>query len=164
MWTVKTLIRPGGCPGWSEASLGTHAILLLSWGSYVLNSSARVRFYGLIRFRLRVNKVEHAVVVLQSRLQSRYTSRQQPDENVIYSGWNERTSNRMSGKPEVHKFPFRGQDKFDKRELSPLRRIFYVNANMYTTAGWFKMRNLVPCRMHLGVREYTYWKWQQFSV
>ena len=28
------LIRLGGCPGWSESSLGTHAILLvLSWGS-----------------------------------------------------------------------------------------------------------------------------------
>ena len=31
--TAKTLIRLGGCPGWSESSLGTHAILLvLSWG------------------------------------------------------------------------------------------------------------------------------------
>ena len=37
MRTVKTLIRLGGCPGWSESSLGTHAILLvLSWsGSFV---------------------------------------------------------------------------------------------------------------------------------
>ena len=33
MWTVKILIRLGGCPGWSEFSLGAHAILLvLSWG------------------------------------------------------------------------------------------------------------------------------------
>ena len=32
--TAKTLIRLGGCPGWSESSLGAHAILLvLSWGS-----------------------------------------------------------------------------------------------------------------------------------
>ena len=31
--TAKTLIRLGGCPDWSEYSLGTHAILLvLSWG------------------------------------------------------------------------------------------------------------------------------------
>ena len=31
---AKTLIRLGGCPGWSEYSLGAHAILLvLSWGS-----------------------------------------------------------------------------------------------------------------------------------
>ena len=30
----RRLIRLGGCPGWSESSLGTHAILLvLSWGS-----------------------------------------------------------------------------------------------------------------------------------
>ena len=29
MWTVKTLIRLGGCPGWSESSLGAHAILLV---------------------------------------------------------------------------------------------------------------------------------------
>ena len=28
MQTAKTLIRLGGCPGWSESSLGTHAILL----------------------------------------------------------------------------------------------------------------------------------------
>ena len=33
MWTAKTLIRLGGCPGWSESLLGAHAILLvLSWG------------------------------------------------------------------------------------------------------------------------------------
>ena len=33
MWTAKTLIRVGGFPGWSESSLGAHAILLvLSWG------------------------------------------------------------------------------------------------------------------------------------
>ena len=33
MQTAKTLIRSGGCPGWSESSLGAHAILLvLSWG------------------------------------------------------------------------------------------------------------------------------------
>ena len=33
MWTPKTLIRLGRCPGWSESLLGAHAILLvLSWG------------------------------------------------------------------------------------------------------------------------------------
>ena len=33
MWTARILIRLGGCPGWSESSLGAHAILLvLSWG------------------------------------------------------------------------------------------------------------------------------------
>ena len=38
MRTVKTLIRLGGCPGWSESSLGARAsLLVLSWGgSYVL--------------------------------------------------------------------------------------------------------------------------------
>ena len=38
MRTVKTLIRLGRCPGWSESSLGVHAsLLVLSWGgSYVL--------------------------------------------------------------------------------------------------------------------------------
>ena len=29
MRTAKTLIRLGGCPGWSESSLGAHAILLV---------------------------------------------------------------------------------------------------------------------------------------
>ena len=33
MRTAKTLIRLGGCPGWSESLLGAHAVLLvLSWG------------------------------------------------------------------------------------------------------------------------------------
>ena len=38
MRTAKTLIRLGGCPGWSESSLGAHATLLvLSWsGSNVV--------------------------------------------------------------------------------------------------------------------------------
>ena len=37
MWTAKTLIRLGGCPGWSESSLGAHAILLvLSWGGSIM--------------------------------------------------------------------------------------------------------------------------------
>ena len=36
MRTTKSLIRQGGCPGWSESSLGAHAIL--SWGgSFVDN-------------------------------------------------------------------------------------------------------------------------------
>ena len=37
-WTqVKTLIRLGGCPGWSKSSLGAHVILLvLSWGGSFL--------------------------------------------------------------------------------------------------------------------------------
>ena len=44
MWTSKTLIRPGGCPGWSECLLGDNAILLvLSWGgSFVFIPSVRV--------------------------------------------------------------------------------------------------------------------------
>ena len=34
MWTAKTLVRLGGCPGGSESLLGAHATLLvLSWGS-----------------------------------------------------------------------------------------------------------------------------------
>ena len=33
MQTAKTAIRLGGCPGWSESSVGTNVILLvLSWG------------------------------------------------------------------------------------------------------------------------------------
>ena len=44
MRTVNTLIRLGGCPGWSESSLGTHVILLvLTWcGSYVFYCSELV--------------------------------------------------------------------------------------------------------------------------
>ena len=40
--TAKTLIRLGGCPGWSESSLGAHTILLdLSWGGSIIASSPR---------------------------------------------------------------------------------------------------------------------------
>ena len=40
MRTAKTLIRLGGCPGWSESSLDAHAILLvLSWGGSFINSN-----------------------------------------------------------------------------------------------------------------------------
>ena len=36
--TTKTLIRLGGCPGWSESSLGEHVILLVlsCGGSYMI--------------------------------------------------------------------------------------------------------------------------------
>ena len=40
MQTAKTLIRLGGCPGWSESLLGAHAILVLSWGGLFLPKSA----------------------------------------------------------------------------------------------------------------------------
>ena len=37
MQIEKTLIRLGGCPGWSESSLGAQVILLvLSWGGSIL--------------------------------------------------------------------------------------------------------------------------------
>ena len=37
---VKTLIRMGGCPGWSESSLGAQVILfVLSWGGSVVSDS-----------------------------------------------------------------------------------------------------------------------------
>ena len=41
--TVKTLIRLGGCPGWSESSLGAKVILLvLSWGGSCISFRQRV--------------------------------------------------------------------------------------------------------------------------
>ena len=52
MRTVKTLIRLGGCPGWSETLLGAHAILLvLSWGGSVIGFwwSLIVAFIGTIK-------------------------------------------------------------------------------------------------------------------
>ena len=40
--TAKTLTRLGGCPGWSESSLDTHATLLvLSWGGSFTTISAQ---------------------------------------------------------------------------------------------------------------------------
>ena len=45
MWTAKTLIRLGRCPGWSESLLGAHAILLvLSWGGSFEYSSYSLSF------------------------------------------------------------------------------------------------------------------------
>ena len=44
MRTAKTLIKLGGCPGWSESLLGTHAIsLVLSWCSSFYQSSKHGR-------------------------------------------------------------------------------------------------------------------------
>ena len=59
MWTVKTLIRLGGCPGWSESSLGAHAILLvLSWGSsFVIVSWLLLPFSALFHLSSQVNVV-----------------------------------------------------------------------------------------------------------
>ena len=34
MQTAKTLIRLGGCPGWTESLLGAHAKFILSWGGW----------------------------------------------------------------------------------------------------------------------------------
>ena len=46
MRTAKTQIRLGGCTGWSESSLGAHAVLLvLSWGgSYLFRGGGRRHF------------------------------------------------------------------------------------------------------------------------
>ena len=47
MRTAKTLIRLGGCPGWSESSLGAHAILLvLSWGGSNKNTNQDYLYNG----------------------------------------------------------------------------------------------------------------------
>ena len=46
MRTVKTLIRLGGCPGWSESSLGAHAILLvLSLGGSYSRTNVDITTY-----------------------------------------------------------------------------------------------------------------------
>ena len=52
MQTVKTLIRLGRCPDWSESSLGAHAISwVLSWcGSFVNQASATVNFHKYHNF------------------------------------------------------------------------------------------------------------------
>ena len=47
MRTVKTLIRMGGCPGWSKSSLGTQTILLvLSWGGSTVSYSSHIFIFG----------------------------------------------------------------------------------------------------------------------
>ena len=53
--TAKTLIRLGGCPGWSESSLGAHILLVLSCFSSLVwfqvchaNPSERARFIRCI--------------------------------------------------------------------------------------------------------------------
>ena len=46
--TAKTLVRLGGCPGWSESSLGAHAILLVlsCAGSYRRCRGATITEHG----------------------------------------------------------------------------------------------------------------------
>ena len=66
MRTVKTLIRLGRCPGWSESSLGAHAILLvLSWGgSYVkAQRLALISFHISLWFQLNEKNTELALFV-----------------------------------------------------------------------------------------------------
>ena len=49
MRTAKTLIRLGGCPGWSEPSLGAHVILFVLWccGSF-FKYLHRTKLYSII--------------------------------------------------------------------------------------------------------------------
>ena len=59
--TAKTLIRLGGCPGWSESSLGTKVILFVfSWGGskcFFLESTyaAHIHFITFFTFRIEPN-------------------------------------------------------------------------------------------------------------
>ena len=59
--TAKTLIRLGGCPGWSKSSLGTKVILLvLLWGGskcFFLESTyaAHIHFITFFTFRIERN-------------------------------------------------------------------------------------------------------------
>ena len=59
--TAETLIRLGGCPGWSESSLGTKVILLvLSWGGskcFFLESTyaAHMHFITFFTFPIEPN-------------------------------------------------------------------------------------------------------------
>ena len=58
MWTAKTLIRLGGCPGWSESPLGVQAILLvLSWDGSNLSQECYVyhSWIGFIRINMESN-------------------------------------------------------------------------------------------------------------
>ena len=54
--TAKTLIRLGGCPGWSESSLGTKVILLvLSWGGPESTYATHIHFITFLTFRIEPN-------------------------------------------------------------------------------------------------------------
>ena len=56
MRTAKTLIRLGGCPGWSESLLGAHATLLVlsRGGSYhtEFGNNVLIKSYGQINYPL----------------------------------------------------------------------------------------------------------------
>ena len=60
MRTVKTLIRLGGCPGWSESSLGTHATLLVL--SRVVSHVYMHRWGSVYRF---VHQIMSKCIVLR---------------------------------------------------------------------------------------------------
>ena len=74
MRTAKTLIRLGGCPGWSVSSLGAHVcLLILSWGgSYIWmiktlnvfdlgvpNYSTKYMFPVILYWSLKENMIKH---------------------------------------------------------------------------------------------------------
>ena len=62
MRTAKTLIRLGGCQGWSESSLGAHAILIvLSWGGSNEPSHEIMTLFVLRKLILQTRMRSHPV-------------------------------------------------------------------------------------------------------
>ena len=64
-WTAKTLIRLCGCPGWSESSLGAHAILL------VLSRCGSYYMYSEDPFRTRCRSAKTEYILLMWRVWSK---------------------------------------------------------------------------------------------
>ena len=70
--TMNTLIRLGGCPGWSESSLGTKAILLvLSWGG---SHSERASLSSLVASEKKTKQKKNTHTFLKAVLSNALTA------------------------------------------------------------------------------------------
>ena len=68
-WIMKLLIRLGGCSGWSEFSLGTQVILLVSsWSGFCLSLSTKPYLYRFKNtMRLIVNYQDQDSLLMRHR-------------------------------------------------------------------------------------------------
>ena len=70
----RRLIRLGGCPGWSESSLGAHAISsVLSWGGSIINFTYNIAFFFLGKITHLLCHTTRKPLLWESFVESRIT-------------------------------------------------------------------------------------------
>ena len=85
----KTLIRLGGCPGWTESSLGAHIILLvLSWGGSYTSEYQPEHLIGPSVFKFYINsKMFYQFIRWNSSYFLFYPADKDLNETLLYYNW-----------------------------------------------------------------------------